>query len=89
MAASKRADLGAGRTCAAVQRGRRQPGSGTWTTCAKFGLPVLVALNRFSGDTDAEYERGSRQHCPAWRWCYVRTGREGGAGAEALARMPS
>lgn len=54
---------------------------------ARFGLPVVVALNHFSGDTDAEIEAvraavaslGVNVHvCRHWA--------EGGAGAQALAR---
>ncbi len=50
----------------------------------KFGLPVIVALNRFTGDTEAEYQavRASLSGvevvlCSHWA--------EGSAGAEALA----
>jgi formate--tetrahydrofolate ligase len=53
----------------------------------KFGLPVVVALNRFDGDTPAEIEAiraamaalGTETHlCTHWS--------DGGAGAEGLAR---
>ena len=53
----------------------------------KFGLPVVVALNRFNGDTPAEIEAirtamaalGTETHlCTHWS--------DGGAGAEGLAR---
>ena len=53
----------------------------------KFGLPVIVALNKFTGDTDAEIAAirdamtalGTETHlCTHWG--------DGGAGAESLAR---
>ena len=53
----------------------------------KFGLPVIVALNKFTGDTDAEIDAirdamtalGTETHlCTHWG--------DGGAGAESLAR---
>ncbi len=53
----------------------------------KFGLPVVVALNRFNGDTDAEIEvvraamaRQDTEVCLCTHWA------DGAAGAEALAR---
>ncbi|HEX5786588.1 MAG TPA: formate--tetrahydrofolate ligase [Woeseiaceae bacterium] len=52
----------------------------------KFGVPAVVAVNRFTGDTDAEIELISRyaeqfgvRAVPATHWA------DGGAGAEALA----
>ena len=51
----------------------------------KFGLPVLVALNRFSGDTDAEY-REIRTSLPGVEVILCSHWADGGAGAEDLAR---
>ena len=50
----------------------------------KFGLPVLVALNRFSGDTDAEYDE-IRASLPGVEVILCSHWAEGGAGAEDLA----
>ncbi|MGC8474974.1 MAG: formate--tetrahydrofolate ligase [Acetobacteraceae bacterium] len=53
----------------------------------KFGLPVLVALNRFDNDTAAEFEvveaAMARQNVAVFRCTHWA---DGGAGAEALAR---
>ena len=53
----------------------------------KFGLPVLVALNRFDRDTEAEFEvvraAMARREVPVFRCTHWA---DGGAGAEALAR---
>ena len=53
----------------------------------KFGLPVLVALNRFDLDTDAEFavirEAMDARRVPVFRCTHWA---DGGAGAEALAR---
>ncbi len=53
----------------------------------KFGLPVLVALNRFDHDTEAEFEvvraAMARREVPVFRCTHWA---DGGAGAEALAR---
>ncbi len=53
----------------------------------KFGLPVVVALNRFTGDTEAEFEvvraamaQQDTQICLCTHWA------DGAAGAEDLAR---
>ena len=51
----------------------------------KFGLPVLVALNRFTGDTDAEYDE-VRSGLPGVEVVLCSHWAEGSAGAEALAR---
>ncbi len=51
----------------------------------KFGLPVLVALNRFTGDTDAEYD-AVRQGLPGVEVVLCSHWADGGAGAEDLAR---
>ncbi len=57
---------------------------------AKYGVPTVVAINRFTSDTDAELDAirrfclGRRQPvavCTHWA--------DGGAGAEALARLAS
>ena len=79
----KRSDLG-GENVAAVQAGvvnlaRHVENMG------KFGLPVVVALNRFTGDTDAEYAAirtalSSVEVVLCAHWA------EGGTGAEGLAR---
>jgi formate--tetrahydrofolate ligase len=57
------------------------------TNTQKFGVPVVVALNRFSGDTDAEVEAVRETLAPhgveaitCTHWA------DGGAGAEDLAR---
>ncbi|MBL6599257.1 MAG: formate--tetrahydrofolate ligase [Alphaproteobacteria bacterium] len=57
------------------------------TNTQKFGVPVVVALNRFSGDTDAEVDAVRETLAPHGveaitcnHWA------EGGAGAEDLAR---
>ena len=50
----------------------------------KFGLPVLVALNRFAGDTDAEYQ-AVRGGLPGVEVVLCDHWAQGGAGAEALA----
>ncbi len=57
------------------------------TNTQKFGVPVVVALNRFSGDTDAEVEAVRATLAPhgveaitCTHWA------DGGAGAEDLAR---
>ena len=59
----------------------------TSRTCSKFGLPVVVALNRFTSDTDAEIDvvrdamaRLDAQICLCTHWA------DGAAGAAALAR---
>ncbi len=52
---------------------------------AKFGLPVVVALNRFTGDTDAEYA-AIRTALPGVDVVLCSHWAEGGAGAEGLAR---
>ena len=53
----------------------------------KFGLPVLVALNRFDNDTAAEFDvveaAMARQNVAVFRCTHWA---DGGAGAEALAR---
>jgi formate--tetrahydrofolate ligase len=53
----------------------------------KFGLPVVVALNRFDNDTAAEFEvveaAMARQNVAVFRCTHWA---DGGAGAEALAR---
>ncbi len=51
----------------------------------KFGLPVLVALNRFTSDTDAEYEE-VRNGLPGVEVILCSHWAQGGAGAEDLAR---
>ena len=78
----KRADL-AGENVAAVQAGvvnlhRHVENMG------KFGLPVVVALNRFTGDTAAEYE-AVRAALPGVQVVLCAHWAEGGAGAERLA----
>ena len=79
----KRSDL-AGENVAAVQAGvvnlaRHVENMG------KFGLPVVVALNRFTGDTDAEYA-AIRHALPGVEVVLCSHWAEGGAGAEDLAR---
>ena len=79
----KRADL-AGEDIAAVQAGvvnlaRHVDNMG------KFGLPVVVALNRFTGDTAAEYE-AVRAALPGTEIVLCSHWADGGAGAEDLAR---
>ena len=79
----KRSDLG-GEDVAAVRAGvvnlaRHVENMG------KFGLPVVVALNRFTGDTDAEYA-AIRQALPGVEVVLCAHWAEGGAGAEDLAR---
>jgi formate--tetrahydrofolate ligase len=79
----KRSDL-AGENVAAVQAGvvnlaRHVENMG------KFGLPVVVALNRFTGDTDAEYA-AVRGALPGVEVVLCSHWAEGGAGAEDLAR---
>ena len=79
----KRSDLG-GENVAAVQAGvvnlaRHVENMG------KFGLPVVVALNRFTGDTDAEYA-AIRAALPGVEVVLCSHWAEGGAGAEGLAR---
>ena len=53
----------------------------------QFGVPVVVAINRFDADTDAEIallkEQAARLGCEAVEATHFR---DGGAGAEALAR---
>ena len=53
-----------------------------------FGVPVVIAINRFDADTDAEIallkEQAARLGCEAVESTHFRDG--GGAGAEALAR---
>ncbi len=51
----------------------------------KFGLPVLVALNRFAGDTDAEYDE-VRSGVPGVEVILCSHWAQGSAGAEDLAR---
>jgi len=52
----------------------------------KFGVPVVVAINHFSGDTDAEMERVTAIARAAGCEAYVCKGwAEGGKGVEALA----
>ena len=51
----------------------------------KFGLPVLVALNRFTGDTDAEYDE-VRSGLPGVEVVLCAHWAQGSAGAEDLAR---
>ncbi|MCL2107069.1 MAG: formate--tetrahydrofolate ligase [Oscillospiraceae bacterium] len=53
-----------------------------------FGLPVVVALNRFAGDTPAELEL-LQKHCAAWDVPLALTEvfTRGGAGGEELARL--
>ena len=54
----------------------------------KFGVPVVVAINKFATDTDAELEAirvaaleaGAEAAVPAWHWG------EGGKGAIELAK---
>ncbi len=52
-----------------------------------FGVPVVIAINRFDADTDAEIallkEQAARLGCEAVESTHFR---DGGAGAEALAR---
>ena len=78
----KRADLG-GENVAAVQAGvvnlQRHV-----ENMAKFGLPVVVALNRFTGDTDAEYQ-AVRAALPGVQVILCAHWAEGGAGAADLA----
>ena len=79
----RRADL-AGENVAAVQAGvvnlaRHVENMG------KFGLPVVVALNRFTGDTQAEYA-AIRSALPGVAVVLCAHWAEGGAGAEDLAR---
>ena len=79
----KRSDLG-GENVAAVQAGvvnlaRHVENMG------KFGLPVVVALNRFTGDTDAEYA-AIRTALSGVEVVLCAHWAEGGAGAEGLAR---
>ncbi|MYE59206.1 MAG: formate--tetrahydrofolate ligase, partial [Alphaproteobacteria bacterium] len=71
---------------AAVERGFANLGRHL-DNIAKFGVPAVVAINRFTADTDAEIaavrrladERGASAHvCTHWA--------EGGAGTESLAR---
>ena len=71
---------------AAVERGFANLGRHL-DNLAKFGAPAVVAVNRFTADTDAEIaavrrlagERGADAHvCTHWA--------EGGAGAESLAQ---
>ncbi len=50
----------------------------------KFGLPVLVALNRFTGDTEAEYA-AVRSALPGVEVVLCSHWADGAAGAEALA----
>lgn len=53
----------------------------------KFGVPVVVAINHFSGDTDAEMDRVIAIARAAGCEAYVCKGwAEGGKGAEALAQ---
>ncbi|WP_158743463.1 formate--tetrahydrofolate ligase [Acidisphaera sp. L21] len=51
----------------------------------KFGLPVVVALNRFTGDTPAEYDE-VRAGLPGVEVVLCSHWADGGAGAEDLAR---
>ncbi len=51
----------------------------------KFGLPVVVALNRFTGDTEAEYD-AVRSGLPGVEVVLCSHWADGGAGAEDLAR---
>ncbi len=79
----KRSDLGR-ENVAAVQAGvvnlaRHVENMG------KFGLPVVVALNRFTGDTDAEYA-AIRAALPGVEVVLCSHWAEGGEGAEDLAR---
>lgn len=78
-----RADLGR-EDLAAVQRGVANLARHV-ENMRKFGLPVLVALNRFSGDTDAEYD-AVRGGLPGVEVVLCNHWAEGGAGAEDLAR---
>ena len=50
----------------------------------KFGLPVIVAVNRFTGDTEAEYA-AIRASLPGVEVVLCSHWADGGAGAEALA----
>ena len=52
---------------------------------AKFGLPVVVALNQFTGDTLAEYE-AIRAALPGIEVIVCSHWADGAGGAEALAR---
>ncbi len=79
----KRSDLGA-EDVAAVRAGvvnlaRHVENMG------KFGLPVVVAINRFTGDTDAEYA-AIRAALPDTEMVLCSHWADGGAGAEDLAR---
>jgi formate--tetrahydrofolate ligase len=79
----KRSDLG-GENVAAVQAGvvnlqRHVENMG------KFGLPVVVAVNRFTGDTEAEYD-AVRAALPGTEVVLCSHWADGGAGAEDLAR---
>ncbi len=51
---------------------------------AKFGLPVVVAVNRFTGDTEAEYD-AIRAALPGVEVVLCSHWADGAAGAEALA----
>ena len=55
------------------------------TNMDKFGLPVVVALNRFSGDTEAEYA-AVRDGLPGVEVLVCSHWADGSAGAESLAR---
>ena len=77
-----RADLGR-EDLAAVQRGVANLARHV-ENMGKFGLPVLVALNRFAGDTDAEYQ-AVRGGLPGVEVVLCDHWAQGGAGAEALA----
>jgi formate--tetrahydrofolate ligase len=79
----KRSDLG-GENVAAVQAGVVNLARHV-ENMAKFGLPVVVALNRFTGDTDAEYA-AVRGALPGVEVVLCSHWAEGGAGAEDLAR---
>ncbi len=79
----RRSDL-AGENVAAVQAGVVNLARHV-ENMAKFGLPVVVALNRFTGDTDAEYA-AIRAALPGVEVVLCAHWAEGSAGAEDLAR---
>ncbi|WP_199260543.1 formate--tetrahydrofolate ligase [Paracoccus binzhouensis] len=80
-----RADLGA-ENVAALQAGCANLGR-HMENLRHYGLPVVVAINHFSGDTEAELAALS-EYCRAHgvQAVLCRHWAEGGAGAEALAR---
>ena len=79
----KRSDLAA-ENVAAVQAGLVNLARHV-ENMGKFGLPVVVALNRFTGDTEAEYG-AIRTALPGVEVVLCSHWADGGAGAEDLAR---